>query len=192
MCEAGPAHPGLTSVQKCFRTSDIDSVGDTSHLTFFEMLGNFSVGDYFKAEAIPWAWEYVTQLLRLEPERLWPAVSRGDDESYDLGRQVGVPDDRIRRYGEEHNYWFSGEIGPCGPCSELHYDFGEQFGCGPQCAPHHEHCDRFLEIWNLVVMAFYCDGEKRTPLPPKNIDTGAGLERMTEACRNESDARRTK
>ena len=187
--QAKPPHPRLTTVQKCFRTSDIDSVGDTSHLTFFEMLGNFSVGDYFKAEAIPWAWEYVTskQWLGLDPDRLWPAVYLDDDEAFDLWRQVGVPEERIRRYGEEHNYWFSGDVGPCGPCSELHYDFGPQFGCGPACEPDHEECDRFLEICNLVFMSYFCDGEKRDPLPSRNIDTGAGLERMAVASLFESE-----
>jgi alanyl-tRNA synthetase len=180
-------HPRLTTVQKCFRTSDVDSVGDTSHLTFFEMLGNFSVGDYFKTDAIPWAWEYVTKDLALDPERLWAAVYLDDDVAYDLWRKVGVPEERIVRYGEEHNYWFSGDVGPCGPCSEIHYDFGEQFGCGPDCRPDHEDCDRFLEIWNLVFMSYYCDGEKRDPLPSKNIDTGAGLERIASALLYESD-----
>ncbi|MCH8920632.1 MAG: alanine--tRNA ligase, partial [Chloroflexi bacterium] len=182
MGQTKPPQPRLTSVQKCFRTSDIDSVGDTSHLTFFEMLGNFSVGDYFKAEAIPWAWEFVTdkRWLGLDPDRLWASVFTDDDEAYGLWRKF-LPEERVRRYGEECNYWFSGEIGPCGPCSELHYDFGPELGCGPDCEPDHDHCDRFLEIWNLVFMSYFCDGEKRDPLPSKNIDTGAGLERMAVA-----------
>jgi alanyl-tRNA synthetase len=188
MGQARPPHPRLTSVQKCFRTSDIDEVGDTAHLTFFEMLGNFSVGDYFKKEAIPWAWEFVTskEWLGLDPDRLWAAVYTDDDEAFDLWR-VHLPEERIRRYGEEHNYWFSGEMGPCGPCSEIHYDFGEPFGCGPACEPSHDACDRFLEIWNLVFMTYYCDGAKRDPLPSTNIDTGAGLERMAEVSLYESD-----
>ncbi|MBF8286525.1 MAG: alanyl-tRNA synthetase, partial [Dehalococcoidia bacterium] len=192
MGQAKPPHPRLTTVQKCFRTSDIDSVGDTSHLTFFEMLGNFSVGDYFKAEAVPWAWEYVTSKdwLGLDPDRLWAAVYLDDDEAFDLWRMVGLPEERIRRYGEEQNYWFSGDVGPCGPCSELHYDFGPEFGCGPDCEPGHEDCDRFLEIWNLVFMTYYCDGEKRTPLAQKNIDTGAGLERMAVAVMHNDAVRR--
>ena len=187
MSPAKPPHPRLTSVQKCFRTSDIDSVGDTSHLTFFEMLGNFSVGDYFKAKAIPWAWEFVTdkKWLGLDPDRLWASVFTDDDEAFDLWRQF-LPEERVRRYGEECNYWFSGEIGPCGPCSELHYDFGPELGCGPDCEPDHDHCDRFLEIWNLVFMSYFCDGDKRDPLPSKNIDTGAGLERMAVASLFES------
>ena len=187
MGQTKPPHPRLTSVQKCFRTSDIDSVGDTSHLTFFEMLGNFSVGDYFKAEAIAWAWEFVAdkKWLGLDPDRLWASVYLDDDEAFGLWRKF-LPEERIRRYGEEHNYWFSGAIGPCGPCAELHYDFGPEFGCGPQCEPDHEECDRFLEIWNLVFMSYFCDGEKRDPLPSKNIDTGAGLERMAVASLFES------
>jgi alanyl-tRNA synthetase len=188
MGQAKAPHPRLTTVQKCFRTSDIDSVGDTSHLTFFEMLGNFSVGDYFKAEAIPWSWEFVTSSdwLGLDPDRLWAAVYLDDDEAFDLWRPF-LPQERIGRYGEEHNYWFSGEVGPCGPCSELHYDFGPEFGCGPRCRPDHEDCERFLEIWNLVFMTYFCDGDKRDPLPSKNIDTGAGLERMAVASLFESD-----
>ncbi|TEU01010.1 MAG: alanine--tRNA ligase, partial [Dehalococcoidia bacterium] len=188
MGQAKAPHPRLATVQKCFRTSDIDSVGDTSHLTFFEMLGNFSFGDYFKAEAVPWAWEFVTSKdwLGLDPDRLWAAVYLDDDEAFDLWRQF-LPPERIRRYGEEHNYWFSGEVGPCGPCSEIHYDLGPEFGCGPKCEPDHEDCDRFLEIWNLVFMTYFCDGEKRDPLPSKNIDTGAGLERMAVASLFESD-----
>ncbi len=188
--QAKAPHPRLTTVQKCFRTSDIDSVGDVSHLTFFEMLGNFSVGDYFKADAIPWAWEYVTKVLSLPAERLWPAVYLDDDEAFDLWRKVGVPEQRIRRYGDEHNYWFSGEVGPCGPCSEIHYDFGEQFGCGPSCEPNHEDCHRFEEIWNLVFMSYQCDGEQRTPLPSKNIDTGAGLERIAAVVMHNEALRR--
>jgi alanyl-tRNA synthetase len=181
---AEPPARRLTSVQKCFRTSDIDSVGDTSHLTFFEMLGNFSIGDYFKAEAIPWAWELVTakNWFAMAPERLWAAVYLDDDEAFDLWRKVGVPAERIMRYGEEHNYWFSGEVGPCGPCSELHYDLGSKPDC-PECQRGACHpaveCGRFLEIWNLVFMTYFQhpDGSRR-PLPAKNIDTGAGLERM--------------
>jgi alanyl-tRNA synthetase len=178
--QAEPPSPRMVSVQKCFRTSDIESVGDASHLTFFEMLGNFSVGDYFKADAIPWAHEFLTSAsggLKLPQERLWPAVFQDDDEAFDLWRKQGFAAERIMRYGEEENYWFSGDVGPCGPDSEIHYDFGEQFGCGPDCHPAHGH-DRFVEIWNLVFMTYYCDGEKREPLPKKNIDTGSGLERV--------------
>jgi len=179
-----PPSRRLASVQKCFRTSDIDSVGDTAHLTFFEMLGNFSIGDYFKAEAIPWAWELVTDKswFAMPKEHLWAAVYLDDDEAFDLWRKVGVPAERIVRYGEEHNYWFCGTVGPCGPCSELHYDFGPTPGC-PECERDQCHpavdCGRFLEIWNLVFTTYFLhpDGS-RTLLPAKNIDTGAGLERM--------------
>jgi len=181
MGQMEPPHPRLTSVQKCFRTTDIESVGDPSHLTFFEMLGNFSIGDYFKREAVFWAWEYVTKVLGLHKDRLWAAVYTDDEEAYGLWCEVGIPPNRIRRYGEEHNFWYSGPVGPCGPCSEIHYDFGPQWGCGPQCEPSHD-CPRFLEIWNLVFMTFFRheDGSL-TPLPRRNIDTGAGLERLASA-----------
>ncbi|MDP9180491.1 MAG: alanine--tRNA ligase [Chloroflexota bacterium] len=175
--QAEPPSPRMVSVQKCFRTSDIESVGNSSHLTYFEMLGNFSVGDYFKAEVIPWAYEFLTQVLKLPPERLWPAIFQDDEEAFVLWRKQGFAAERIMRYGEEDNYWFSGDVGPCGPDSEIHYDFGEQFGCGPDCHPAHGH-PRFVEIWNLVFMTYYCDGEKREPLPKKNIDTGSGFERV--------------
>jgi len=180
---ATPPAPRLASVQKCFRTSDIDSVGDTAHLTFFEMLGNFSIGDYFKEKAIPWAWELVTDKnwFAIPKERLWAAVYLDDDEAFDLWRKVGVPAERIMRYGEEHNYWFCGPVGPCGPCSELHYDLGPTPGC-PECQRDQCHpaveCGRFLEIWNLVFTTYFQDADgSRTLLPAKNIDTGMGLER---------------
>ncbi len=184
MGQAKAPHKRLASVQKCFRTSDIESVGDTSHLTFFEMLGNFAIADYFKAQIIPWAWELATEVLGLQKDRLWTAVYLDDDEAYNEWLKVGVAPERIVRYGEEENYWFSGEVGPCGPCSEIYYDFGEQFGC-EECEPSHE-CGRFLEIWNLVFMSFYCDGDSRTPLPASNIDTGSGLERVSAALLYES------
>ena len=187
--ETTPPQPRLTSVQKCFRVSDIDSVGDTSHLTFFEMLGNFSIGDYFKKEAIEWAWEFVTQVMGLKPEQLWATVFLDDDEAHRLWQDTGIPAGRIRRFGEEDNWWGpAGNEGPCGPCSEVHYDFGgacrlgkpllseaegTEASCGPNCE-----CGRFLELWNLVFMQFYQDPDgKRTPLPRPNIDTGLGLDR---------------
>ncbi len=176
---AVPPSPRLTSCQKCFRTTDIDSVGDTQHLTFFEMLGNFSVGDYFKKEAIEWAWEFTTQRLKLPPERLWATIFLDDEEAFQLWQGVGVPLARIKRYGEKDNFWGpAGDSGPCGPCSELHYDFGEEFGCGrPECGPNCE-CGRFVEIWNLVFTQYNQDKDgHRTPLPRPNIDTGMGLER---------------
>ncbi|MBM3131879.1 MAG: alanine--tRNA ligase, partial [Chloroflexi bacterium] len=170
MGEANPPSRRMTSSQKCFRTTDIDSVGDPGHLTFFEMLGNFSVGDYFKKEAIAWAWELVTERFRLTKERLWITVFLDDDEAERYWRDIGVPRERIVRCGEKD----------CGPCSEIHYDFGKNMGCGkadcnPSCG-----CGRFLEIWNLVFMQFNQDEKKnRTPLPKPNIDTGMGLERIT-------------
>ncbi len=177
--EALPPNPRLASCQKCFRTTDIESVGDTSHLTFFEMLGNFSVGDYFKQEAISWAWEFVTRRLKLQPQRLWITVFLDDDESFQLWRNIGVPEERILRFGEQDNFWGpAGNSGPCGPCSEIHYDFGEEFGCGKaSCAPGCG-CGRFSEIWNLVFTQYNQDEKgQRTLLPKPNIDTGMGLER---------------
>jgi alanyl-tRNA synthetase len=178
-----PPAPRLTSIQKCFRTTDVEEVGDESHLTFFEMLGNFSVGDYFKKDAIGWAWAFMTGELGIPAERLWATVYTDDDEAFELWRGLGVPAERILRYtAEQGNYWYSGEVGPCGPCSELHYDFGETPGCA-ECEAASCHpdagCGRFLEVWNLVFMTYFQDeaGEK-TPLPAQNIDTGAGLERV--------------
>ncbi len=178
-----PPSVRLASCQKCFRTTDIDSVGDTSHLTFFEMLGNFSVGDYFKKEAIAWAWEFVTEYLKLPRERLWATVYLDDDEAFSYWQQVGVPEDKIWRFGEEDNFWGpAGDSGPCGPCSELHYDLGEEFGCGrPQCGPNCK-CGRFNEIWNLVFTQYNQSPDgSRSPLPKPNIDTGLGLERIVAA-----------
>ena len=177
--EAVPPSRRLASCQKCFRTSDIASVGDSRHLTFFEMLGNFSIGDYFKREAIGWAWEFVTQRLGLSPERLWVTIFLDDDESFRIWREVGVPEERLLRFGEEDNFWGpAGDSGPCGPCSEIHYDFGEEVGCGkPSCRPNCD-CGRFSEIWNLVFTQYNQDKDgHRTLLPKPNIDTGMGLER---------------
>jgi len=177
--EALPSNPRLASCQKCFRTTDIESVGDSCHLTFFEMLGNFSVGDYFKQEAISWAWEFVTQRLKLQPQRLWITIFLYDDESFQLWRNIGVPEERILRFGEQDNFWGpAGNCGPCGPCSEIHYDFGQEFGCGKaSCAPGCG-CGRFSEIWNLVFTQYNQDEKgQRTLLPKPNIDTGMGLER---------------
>ena len=176
---ATPPSPRLASCQKCFRHSDIESVGDTKHLTFFEMLGNFSVGDYFKREAIGWAWEFVTQWLKLPSERLWITIFLDDEEAFKYWQEVGVPAERIVRFGEDDNFWGpAGDSGPCGPCSEIIYDFGEEFGCGKlDCGPGCD-CPRFSEIWNLVFTQYNQDKEgRRTPLPKPNIDTGMGLER---------------
>jgi alanyl-tRNA synthetase len=178
----------MTSIQKCFRTSDIEEVGDNSHCTFFEMLGNFSVGDYFKAEVIPWAWELLTtplpKGLGLDKARIWTTVFQDDDEAFDLWRSVGIPEERIVRFDESENFWFmiKGGAGPCGPNTEIYYDFGADQGCGAaDCSPPMHDCGRFLEIWNLVFMALYQeeDGKTRRPLPMQNVDTGAGLERWS-------------
>lgn len=177
--EAVPPNRRLASCQKCFRATDIELVGDPHHLTFFEMLGNFSIGDYFKREAINWAWEFVIQHLSFPPDRLWITIFQEDDESFGYWREVGVPEHRILRFGEEDNFWGpAGDSGPCGPCSEIIYDFGEGVGCGKaSCAPGCD-CGRFSEIWNLVFTQYNQDKEGRRSLLLKpNIDTGMGLER---------------
>ncbi|MDD5100653.1 MAG: alanine--tRNA ligase, partial [Syntrophales bacterium] len=177
-------HRAATS-QKCVRAggkhNDLENVGVTArHHTFFEMLGNFSFGDYFKAEAIAWAWEYLTVAMGLPKERLWVTIYTDDDEAFRIWHDaMGVPEDRIVRMGEKSNFWMMGETGPCGPCSEILYDQGKDTGCGkPTCDVHCE-CDRHLEIWNLVFTQFDRDvSGKLTPLPKPNIDTGMGLERL--------------
>jgi len=183
-----PPSRRLASCQKCFRTTDIDSVGDSKHLTFFEMLGNFSVGDYFKKEAISWAWDFVTKYLKLPEERLWITIYLDDDEAFAYWREVGVPAGKILRFGEEDNFWGPvGDSGPCGPCSEIHYDLGEEFGCGKaECRPNCD-CGRFSEVWNLVFTQYNQDQNgQRTPLPEPNIDTGMGLERTLAAIQDKS------
>ncbi len=181
-----PPNVRIATCQKCFRTTDVDSVGDGTHLTFFEMLGNFSVGDYFKKESIAWAWEFVTEYLHLDSDRLWASVYLDDDEAFALWEQTGVPANRIYRFGEEDNFWGpAGNSGPCGPCSELHYDRGAQYGCTlPTCGPNCD-CGRFVEIWNLVFTQYdqKPDGS-RTLLPKPNIDTGMGLERVVAAVQD--------
>ncbi len=170
-----------TTVQKCVRTTDIDIIGTTNrHHSFFEMLGNFSFGDYFKSEACAWAYEYSTEVLGLDVDRLWFSIYEDDDEAETIWRdEVGVPAERIVRMGAKDNFWSAGPTGPCGPCSELYYDQGPEVGCGsPECAPGCD-CDRFLEYWNLVFMQFdRAEDGTLTPLPKKNIDTGMGLERV--------------
>jgi alanyl-tRNA synthetase len=178
--EATPPSRRLASCQKCFRTSDIESVGDATHLTFFEMLGNFSVGDYFKKEAIAWAWEFVTERIKIPPEKLWATIYLDDDESFKYWREIGVPESKIARFGDQDNFWGpAGSSGPCGPCSEIHYDFGPEHGCGrPDCKPNCA-CGRFTELWNLVFTQYNQDEKgNRMPLPKPNIDTGMGLERL--------------
>ncbi len=185
--ERKPPRTRMTTCQKCLRTGDLDIVGTTPfHHTFFEMLGNFSFGDYFKDEAITWAWEFITEHLKMPGERIWVSVYQTDDEAYEIWhKKIGIPENRIVRLGEKSNYWPSnapseGPNGPCGPCSEIFYDFGEDVGCGsPECNPDCD-CARFSEIWNLVFMQYNReDGGVLTPLPRKNIDTGMGLERVT-------------
>ena len=169
----------MTSIQKCFRTGDIDEVGNPRNLTFFEMLGNFSIGDYFKEQAIPWAWEFVTEWLQLPPERVHVTIHPTDDAAREIWLKTGFPAERLTEL--EDNWWGPpGAEGPCGPDSELYYDQGADVGCGePGCAPGCE-CDRYLEFWNLVFMQFYQDrAGNRAPLANTNIDTGSGLERVT-------------
>jgi alanyl-tRNA synthetase len=191
--EVLPPSPRLASCQKCFRATDIESVGDPSHLTFFEMLGNFSIGDYFKQEAINWAWEFVTQRLGLPPERLWITIFLDDDESFHYWQELGIPEPKILRFGEKDNFWGpAGNTGPCGPCSEIHYDFGEEFGCGKaSCVPGCD-CGRFSEIWNLVFTQYNQDEEgHRTLLPKPNIDTGMGLERTAAVVQGKTSVYET-
>ena len=171
---------GTTTVQKCVRTNDIEIIGTTGrHQSFFEMLGNFSFGEYFKEEMCAWAYEFSTEVLGLPADRLYFTVFLDDDETIEIWKKLGVPDDHISRLGEEDNFWRAGPTGPCGPCSEIYFDQGEEFGCGsPDCAPGCD-CDRFLEYWNCVFTQY--DGQEDgtlKPLPKKNIDTGMGLERM--------------
>jgi len=177
---AKPEYKRVTTCQKCLRTPDIESVGKTArHHTFFEMLGNFSFGDYFKDEAIAWAWEFVTKELGLSKDKLWISIYLDDDEAFEIwNKKIGIPADRIVRLGKDENFWEIG-VGPCGPCSEIHYDLGEERGCGsPDCAVGCD-CDRWLEIWNLVFIQFYKDEEGNySPLKNKGIDTGMGLERI--------------
>ena len=175
-----PPRRRIATCQKCIRTPDIENVGKTSrHGTFFEMLGNFSFGDYFKKEAITWSWEFLTDVVGLDKNRLYPSVYVDDDEAFEIWNKiVGVPAERIYRFGKDDNFWEIGS-GPCGPCSEIYYDRGEKYGCGkPDCQVGCE-CDRFIEVWNNVFTQFNSDGNGNyTELAQKNIDTGMGLERL--------------
>ena len=175
-----PPRRRVTTCQKCIRTGDIENIGKTArHGTFFEMLGNFSFGDYFKTEAIHWSWEFLTEVVGLDPERLYPSVYLDDDEAFRIwNEEIGIPADRIFRFGKEDNFWEHG-AGPCGPCSEIYYDRGEKYGCGkPGCTVGCE-CDRYIEVWNNVFTQFENDGHGNyTELVQKNIDTGMGLERL--------------
>ena len=175
-----PPKRRVATCQKCIRTGDIENVGKTArHGTFFEMLGNFSFGDYFKREAIHWSWEFLTEVVGLDPERLYPSVYLEDDEAFDIwNKEIGIAKDRIFRFGKEDNFWEHG-AGPCGPCSEIYYDRGEKYGCGkPGCTVGCD-CDRYMEVWNNVFTQFENDGEGHYELlKQKNIDTGMGLERL--------------
>ncbi len=213
MGEQTPPSRRLTSYQKSFRTTDIDEVGDHKHLTFFEMLGNFSIGDYFKRDAASFAWELFTEVFHIPSERIFVTVHLDDDEAYEIWRNdIGVPEERIYRYGDKDNWWGpAGTEGPTGPCSELHYDGGAEKGCGdmvtpdtltelqrremtggepppvPGCHPNCD-CERFVELWNLVFMQFYQDPQRnRTPLPAPSVDTGMGLERAAAVLQGKSN-----
>ena len=215
MGEQTPPAKRLTSSQKSFRTTDIDEVGDHKHLTFFEMLGNFSIGDYFKAGAVGFCWELVTELFKLDPERLYVTIHLDDEDAYAIWRdQIGVPTERIYRYGDKDNWWGpAGNEGPTGPCSEVHYDGGAARGCsGGMMVPPEEltalfrkeletgeslpidgchpncDCERFVELWNLVFMQYYQDPQRnRTPLPAPSVDTGMGLERAAVILQGKND-----
>ena len=175
-----PPRTRMATCQKCIRTGDIENVGKTArHLTFFEMLGNFSFGDYFKNEAIEWSWEFLTEVIGLDPERLYPSIYEDDDEAFEIwNKKMGIPAERIFRFGKEDNFWEHG-AGPCGPCSEIYYDRGEKYGCGkPGCTVGCD-CDRYMEVWNNVFTQFNADGKGNyVELENKNIDTGMGLERL--------------
>ena len=184
--EVDPPRRRVCTCQKCIRTGDIENIGKTArHGTYFEMLGNFSFGDYFKRESLNWSWEFLTspKWVGLEPERMYPTVYENDDEAWDIWtKEIGVPEERMTRLGKKDNFWEHG-AGPCGPCSEIHYDRGEEYGCGkPDCRPGCD-CDRFMEVWNSVFSQFDNDGQGNyTELVQKNIDTGMGLERLAVVC----------
>ena len=186
--EQEPPRRRVTTCQKCIRTGDIENIGKTArHGTYFEMLGNFSFGDYFKREAITWCWEFLTspEWVGLDPNRLYPSIYRDDDEAFEIwNKEIGIPAERIFRFGKADNFWEHGS-GPCGPCSEVYYDRGEEYGCGkPGCTVGCD-CDRYMEVWNNVFSQFNNDGEGHyTELIQKNIDTGMGLERLACVCQN--------
>ena len=186
--EQEPPRRRVTTCQKCIRTGDIENIGKTArHGTYFEMLGNFSFGDYFKREAITWCWEFLTspEWVGLDPNRLYPSIYQDDDEAFEIwNKEIGIPAERIFRFGKADNFWEHGS-GPCGPCSEVYYDRGEEYGCGkPGCTVGCD-CDRYMEVWNNVFSQFNNDGEGHyTELIQKNIDTGMGLERLACVCQN--------
>ena len=184
--EVEPPRRRVCTCQKCIRTGDIENIGKTArHGTYFEMLGNFSFGDYFKHEAIAWSWEFLTKVVGLEPDRLYPSIYENDEEAFEIwNKEIGIPAENIFRFGKKDNFWEHG-AGPCGPCSEIYYDRGEKYGCGsPDCKVGCE-CDRFMEVWNNVFSQFDNDGNGNyTELIQKNIDTGMGLERLAVVCQD--------
>ena len=184
--EVEPPRKRVCTCQKCIRTGDIENIGKTArHGTYFEMLGNFSFGDYFKHEAIAWSWEFLTKVVGLEPDRLYPSIYENDEEAFEIwNKEIGIPAENIFRFGKKDNFWEHG-AGPCGPCSEIYYDRGEKYGCGsPDCTVGCE-CDRYMEVWNNVFSQFDNDGQGNyTELVQKNIDTGMGLERLAVVCQD--------
>jgi len=184
--EIEPPRRRVCTCQKCIRTGDIENIGKTArHGTYFEMLGNFSFGDYFKHEAIAWSWEFLTEVVGLEADRLYPSIYENDDEAFEIwNKEIGIPAEKIFRFGKSDNFWEHGS-GPCGPCSEIYYDRGEKYGCGsPDCTVGCE-CDRYMEVWNNVFSQFDNDGNGNyTELVQKNIDTGMGLERLAVVCQD--------
>ena len=184
--EVEPPRHRVCTCQKCIRTGDIENIGKTArHGTYFEMLGNFSFGDYFKHEAIAWSWEFLTKVVGLDENRLYPSIYENDDEAFEIwNKDIGVPAERIFRFGKSDNFWEHGS-GPCGPCSEIYYDRGEKYGCGqPGCTVGCD-CDRYMEVWNNVFSQFNNDGQGNyTELAQKNIDTGMGLERLAVVCQD--------
>ena len=184
--EVEPPRRRICTCQKCIRTGDIENIGKTArHGTYFEMLGNFSFGDYFKREAIAWSWEFLTKVVGLEEDRLYPSIYENDEEAFEIwNKEIGIPAEKIFRFGKADNFWEHGS-GPCGPCSEIYYDRGEKYGCGsPDCKVGCE-CDRFMEVWNNVFSQFDNDGQGNyTELSQKNIDTGMGLERLAVVCQD--------
>ncbi len=184
--EVTPPRNRVCTCQKCIRTGDIENIGKTArHGTYFEMLGNFSFGDYFKHEAIAWSWEFLTKVVGLEEDRLFPSIYENDEEAFEIwNKEIGIPADHIFRFGKKDNFWEHGS-GPCGPCSEIYYDRGEKYGCGePGCTVGCE-CDRYMEVWNNVFSQFNNDGQGNyTELEQKNIDTGMGLERLAVVCQD--------
>jgi len=184
--EVEPPRRRVCTCQKCIRTGDIENIGKTArHGTYFEMLGNFSFGDYFKSESLSWSWEFLTKVVGLDPDRLYPSIYENDEQAFEIWtKEIGVPAEKIFRFGKSDNFWEHG-AGPCGPCSEIYYDRGEKYGCGsPDCKVGCE-CDRYMEVWNNVFSQFDNDGNGNyTELAQKNIDTGMGLERLAVVCQD--------